>query len=702
MDPSDEPKTDIEEQLAALFHYMNRAFKARDEYPEIISIAARCVEYSSIQDLSGAMGEDLESLGGDPDLESNRKRKSSAPIPRAGIKKLGSFLETHQSVQFGGRLRTLVHATALFQEILRLNDLERDFLLMLYCCKKSRHFENWADEIFKAYPEPAEAAGCVLGISRDEAATIVGPKSKLIMSGLLELNGNSRDFTDCFEPMRHAWKAANHWHNDASELREALLGPLKRTKLEPAAFEHVGEDRDFLAKVLEGSAASEAEGVNLLLYGPPGTGKTELAGVLCSMAGLTLYRIGEADEDGDEPTRGERLAMLRTAQHLVSPAAGVAFLVDECEDLFGSGEGLLGDRPPHSKVFVNRTLESNRIPTIWIANEVRRVPVTVRRRMTSALHLDIPSPDVRQRIWHEVAQNNGVALSREMASELAHTAHVAPGVAEKAIQASALADHEHGGASRATKGLVRALAGDRALRRDRMDAETELDPRLLCADTDLDWLTGRLQQAGRLSFSLCLHGPPGTGKSAYIRHLANRLGLEVAEKRVSDLVSPLVGETEQNIARAFERARDRGLFLVFDEADSLLSDRRGAHRTFEVTQVNELLSWMETHPYPFACTTNLMENVDAAALRRFTFKIAFEHLDRNALATAFEAFFGMQAPTSVLELENLTPGDFVVVARKAAFLGEDTDTSRLAEMLHQESEAKGEARKPIGFVHPET
>jgi len=681
---------------------MNRAFEARDEYPEIISISARCVQCFSIQDLSGAMAEDLESLADDSDLESNCDRKSSAPIPRAGIKKLGAFLETHQSRQFGGRLRRLVHTTALFQELLELSDLEREFLLVLYCCKKSRHFESWANEIFKAYPEPAEAAGCALGISRDQAATVLGPKSKLVVSGLVEIDVNSRDFTDCFEPMRHAWKVANHGCNNASELREALLGPLQRTKLEPAAFEHVGEDRNFLAKVLEGSVAAEAKGVNLLLYGPPGTGKTELAGVLCSMAGLTLYRIGEADEDGDEPTRAERRAMLRTAQCLASPATGVAFLVDECEDLFGLGEGLASEPPRHSKVFVNRMLESNPIPTIWIANDAQRVPITVRRRMTSALHLDIPSPNVRQRIWHEVAQNHGVALSREIALELAHTAHVAPGVAEKAIHASVLADHEHGGASRATKGLMRAIAGDQALQRDRMDAKTELDPRLLCADMDLDWLTGRLQQAGRLSFSLCLHGPPGTGKSAYIRHLANRLELEVAEKRISDLVSPLVGETEQNIARAFERARDRGLFLVFDEADSLLCDRRGAHRTFEVTRVNELLSWMETHPFPFACTTNLMDNVDAAALRRFTFKIAFEHLDRQALAITFEAFFGMQAPARVLDLENLTPGDFSVVARKAGFLGEDTDPSRLAEMLHQESEAKGEPKKPIGFVHPET
>jgi transitional endoplasmic reticulum ATPase len=36
--------------------------------------------------------------------------------------------------------------------------------------------------------------------------------------------------------------------------------------------------------------------------------------------------------------------------------------------------------------------------------------------------------------------------------------------------------------------------------------------------------------------------------------------------------------------------------LVIDEADSLLSDRRGAVRSWEVTQVNEMLTWMEKPP----------------------------------------------------------------------------------------------------------
>ena len=100
----------------------------------------------------------------------------------------------------------------------------------------------------------------------------------------------------------------------------------------------------------------------------------------------------------------------------------------------------------------------------------------------------------------------------------------------------------------------------------------------------------------------------------------------VFEKRASDLLSKWVGETEQQIAAAFAEARDAGAFLIFDEADSLLADRRGAHRSWEVSQVNEMLTWMESHPLPFACTTNFAEHLDTATLRRFVFKVRLDYV----------------------------------------------------------------------------
>ena len=90
-------------------------------------------------------------------------------------------------------------------------------------------------------------------------------------------------------------------------------------------------------------------------------------------------------------------------------------------------------------------------------------------------------------------------------------------------------------------------------------------------------------------------------------------------------MSMWVGETEKQITAAFAEARDRGAFLVSDEADSLLSDRRFAERSREVSQVNEMPTWMESHPAPFACTTNYGERLDPATLRRFVFKVTLDY-----------------------------------------------------------------------------
>ena len=132
-------------------------------------------------------------------------------------------------------------------------------------------------------------------------------------------------------------------------------------------------------------------------------------------------------------------------------------------------------------------------------------------------------------------------------------------------------------------------------------------------------------------------------------------------------MSMWVGQTEQRIAAAFAEARAEGSILVFDEADSLLADRRGAVRSWEVSQVNEMLTWMESHPLPFACTTNFGENLDPATLRRFTFKIALDHLTPDQSQAAFHTYFTLKAPPEVGDLTTLTPSDFAVVRRKAEF-----------------------------------
>ena len=419
---------------------------------------------------------------------------------------------------------------------------------------------------------------------------------------------------------------------------------------------------------------------------------------------MKLYSVGETDQWGREPHRHERLQELQLAQRLLGSGRDSILLFDEMEDLLRDpvsvGVPYFGQfvrrplRADGSKVFMNRLLEQNAVPTLWTSNAARHTCPAVLRRMMFALELRQPSPRVRARIWTRLLATHGIEASAEEAASLARKYDVTPGVAAGVIAAARVVD----GGDIATvhcgvRSLSRLLSGEAPPQ----GTPSKLNPALIRADIDPAVLAERLAARGARRVSLCLNGPPGSGKSAYVRYLAERMGLPVVQKRASDLMSKWVGETEQRIAAAFAEARDAQQFLVFDEADSLLADRSLARQSWEVSQVNEMLTWMESHPLPFACTTNLSERFDPATLRRFDFKITLDYLGPEQAMAAFRTFFGLTPPPGITRLANLTPGDFAVVRRKAETLEKLGDAEALAAMLREECEAKPNCPTAIGF-----
>ena len=223
-------------------------------------------------------------------------------------------------------------------------------------------------------------------------------------------------------------------------------------------------------------------------------------------------------------------------------------------------------------------------------------------------------------------------------------------------------------------------------------------------DADLDAIAEGLKRTR--SGRLCLYGAPGTGKSEYVRWLAARLDMPLVIKRASDLLSPFVGMTEKLIAGAFHSARQQGAVLLIDEADSFLQDRANARASWEVSQVNELLTQMESFPGIFCATTNLFKEIDRASLRRFDLKAEFRPMTTKqtvefAKCCAGKLALGELCAEDLARLERLdglTPGDFAAVRRGGRF-NPLKNTADFVTRLEGEVEMKEEGRKKpqIGF-----
>ena len=208
----------------------------------------------------------------------------------------------------------------------------------------------------------------------------------------------------------------------------------------------------------------------------------------------------------------------------------------------------------------------------------------------------------------------------------------------------------------------------------------------------------------RHGVNILLYGPAGTGKSAYAKYIAKSLNKPLVLKKSSDLINQYIGETEKNIAQAFKEAREKGAVLVFDEVDTFLQDRNNAVRNWEISQVNEMLVQMENFEGIFIATTNLLDWLDSASIRRFDMKIEFSYLKSEQALSLFKKeceILGLKASSSDLKLVGsfafLTPGDFAAVLRANKF-SPVADASEFANRLNDEIRYKKiENERRVGF-----
>ncbi len=539
-------------------------------------------------------------------------------------------------------------------------------------------------------------------------------------------------------------------------LREMVELPLRH----PELFQRLGVD--------------PPKGV--LLHGPPGTGKTLLARAVANESSARFFHIAGPEIMGSAYGESER--RLREIFEQAAQAAPSIIFIDEIDSIAPkrgqvSGEAekrlvaqlltlLDGMEPRQNTVVIAATNrpealdEALRRPGRFDREIVVGVPDEPGRREILDIHTrgmplaaDVNLKELARRTYGFVGADLA-ALTREAALEAVRRIMPKINLAEETIPPEILDSLS-----------VELRDFENALKRVQPSAMREVmveAPMIRWDDVGgLDQARDRLQEGIELPLKhpdafrrlgirpakgFLLYGPPGTGKTLLAKAAARESEANFIATKSSDLLSKWYGESEQQIARLFNRARQVAPTIIFiDELDSLVPARGGGLGEPQVTErvVNTILSEMdgleELQNVVVIGATNRPTLVDPALLRPGRFdeliyvgtpdtagrrRILAIHtrnmpladdVDLESLAKRTERFTGADLEDLVrragltalrkgLDIGKVTMADFEVA------LGE-TRASVTPEMLEEydriQETLKSEATRPmggIGFVLP--
>ena len=539
----------------------------------------------------------------------------------------------------------------------------------------------------------ATVLAAILTLSRRDCLDLLGKQGRLQRLDLIEVASQS-DLEDFVRASETCIRVFDAEPSSAEALMRLFLEPLGESRNSLQAFSHLGAARLRVADALAYACTEQVHGVNALFHGAPGTGKTAFATALANDCGLVAYAVRTTGDDGLGLERRGRLSAYVLAQSLLTDRPGSLLIFDEAEDVFHQhGDffaALSGYSPSRDKGWLNRLLEQNAVPTIWISNAVDGMDPAVLRRFLLPLEFRIPPRRVRRSMAEQMLGDRGV--SDELLDLLADDVSLSPALLRTAQQLiSLLPAHDPDATVRDGIQALRALT--------RPQTASVVRRSLLRPDLDLLNLDGVASPAALIAGMqrtgkgrLCLHGVPGTGKTQFAELLAEALGRELKVASASTLLSPYVGETERNLAELFRDADPTQVVILLDEVDSFLADRRHAERNWERTQVNELLQQMERYEGVFIAATNMIDAIDPAALRRFDLKIGFFPLASEQRERAFASAVGLSSeqrlPETVrrrlAELNELTLGDIATVCRQQDVFGEPLAMQQFLERLRVE------------------
>ena len=588
-------------------------------------------------------------------------------------------LKLYESQDKDGKVRmhkTLQKNLSLLQSTLNLKQTEVLFLEFLVIKDRVMIL----DDMLGIFGDISQARRTymiskILDAPLKDVAMILNNDSTLIKLGIIDkMDGFYRGFRMlCFRDSGFSDMLTSC---DKNSFVNYFAMPCDKSHLLPRDYAHI---KEFSAVQSYLKSVIKQKGVNILLYGKPGTGKSEFAKLLAQSIKAKAHTLKSTNIDGELQDGESRLHLYLLAQKVLDFGRNI-LLYDEAEDIFSYSN--LESRTKN-KAFLNDSLESNPVPTIWITNNIKSVDDAIIRRFCFVIKIKMPTNTAREQIVKRIC---GDRLNEEAFEFAKNTKNLSPATIQKAFDVSLTIESNKPSkwdfssnfmmliknTLKAQKAKKFMLGKPKKSKSKQIALPKSYSTDFINADCDISRVASGLGE--NPNARICLYGLSGTGKSAFAQFIAKSLKRPCIIKAVSDLESMWVGETEKNIARAFKEAKDKKAVLVFDEVDSFLRDRHLAQQSWEATKVNEMLLQMEKFNGIFVATTNLMDNIDKAALRRFDLKVEFKALNPAQRANLFKkecALLGLKCETCVEKqierLECLTPGDFAAVKRQHKF-----------------------------------
>ena len=569
---------------------------------------------------------------------------------------------------FSARLRDLGRT-------LKLAPLEQDILAFAFFTTVSDELSGIFDQLASDRWTSGVLWNAVFAAPTDELSKAMRPASPLRLSGLLQASGRRVQLAT----------VSPFWVDllaRCDSLEEALLEPLEEELGSGRPARLPEDDLGMAVRLLK---HANEPGVNLLLYGPPGLEKRQLLRDIVTGSGRAAWRVRRFE---DAP-RGVLPSLTFVAFQLLAARAEPALLIVErpsqvlhtaptwLRALFG-----IEISPEDIRPFDENLLATNSVPGVWLSSDVDSLPEeTVARFLFHAALKKAGRPELESAVRRRLSK---LGLSRAAAAEILKL----EGVSSAQLESAAKVSRVTGVSGRKERDQIIVQAVRRSQRALGRDLTERLKPSVTHYSLDYLNTAGRFAPKQILESlrrrpkgSMLLYGPPGTGKTQFTEHLASELRLPLVSKSASALLSKWLGESEKNIAAAFDEAAADEAILFFDEGDSFLRSRELAVRSWEVTQTNELLQHMERYDGIVIVATNLFRDLDAAALRRFTFKVEFRELDADQRWRMFVAEAGLNEAvhpvgsqtrerweTRLLLMPLLTPGDFATVKRQSLVL----------------------------------